>query len=137
MKNILILTFFLFSFQLVFSQENADTNLILNTTNVKLIKDNRIDALNKTYAKTYHLKGFRVQIYQGNKRQPANHARSKFLKIHPKTKAHLYYKQPHFKVGVGDFRTKLEALKYKNEITDEFPNCFIVRDDIDIEELVK
>ena len=56
--------------------------------------------------------------------------------MHPKTKAHLNYKQPYYKVRVGDFKTKLEALKYKNFIIKEFPNCFIVKDQIDINELI-
>ena len=137
MKNILTLLTVLLSYQVSVSQENIDSTISHSTTNTKIIKDIRIDILNKTYAETCQLKGFRVQIYSGNKRQPANNSRSKFLKTHPKTKAHLNYEQPYYKVRVGDFKTKLEALKYKKEIVDEFPNCFIVKDYIDVIELVK
>ena len=72
------LSSFLFSFQLLFSQENVatnsitDTNLIVKSTNTNINKENRINALSKTYAETYQLKGFRVQIYSGNKKQPAS-----------------------------------------------------------------
>ena len=135
MKKILTISLLIFTSQLTFSQEDSDTNFVKTNVNTTIVKDSRIDKLNKTYKSTYKLEGFRVQIYSGNKRQPANQARSAFLRVHPKTKAHLDYKQPHFKVRVGDFRTKLEALKYKNGITDEFPNCFIVKDEIDINEL--
>ena len=137
MKNILTLLTVLLSYQVSVSQENIDSTISHSTTNTTIIKDIRIDILNKTYAETFQLKGFRVQIYSGNKRQPANNSRSKFLKTHPKTKAHLNYEQPYYKVRVGDFKTKLEALKYKKEIVDEFPNCFIVKDYIDVIELVK
>ena len=133
MKKILILL--IFSVQALFSQEVVDSNIVSTPSKTTVIKDSRIDKLNKTYQSTYKLKGFRVQIYSGNKRQPANQARSTFLRVHPKTKAHLNYEQPYYKVRVGDFRTKIEALKYKHGITDEFPNCFIVRDEIDIKEL--
>jgi hypothetical protein len=135
MKNILSTCMILFLSQLAFSQGNIDTNIVQKNTNIKIIKDNRIDELNKIHTATFELRGFRVQIYSGNKKQPANQARSTFLKIHPKTKAHLNYEQPYYKVRVGDFKTKLEALKYKNAIAQEFPNCFIVRDEIDMEQL--
>jgi hypothetical protein len=135
MKKTIIISTLIFSAQMLFSQGSTDSNSVATTSKTTIIKDNRIDKLNESYKSTYSLKGFRVQIYSGNKRQPANQARSTFLRVHPKTKAHLNYEQPYYKVRVGDFRTKIEALKYKNGITDEFPNCFIVRDEIDINEL--
>ncbi len=118
--------------QLVFSQDNSDS---LKQKNITIIKDSRIELLGETYKSTYSLKGYRVLIYSGNSRQPANQARASFLRIHPKTKAHLDYEQPNYKVRVGDFKTKLEALKYKNFIINEFPNSYIVKDEIDITEL--
>lgn len=135
MKKILLIVALCFSCQLLFSQENIDSNIVTSKID-NTIKDPRIDKLNESYTESYQLKGFRVQIYSGNKRQPANQARSKFLRVHPKTKAHLDYEQPYYKVRVGDFKTKLEALKYKNFIAKEFPNCFIVKDEIDINELI-
>ena len=135
MKNLLIISLILFSSRITFSQEAIDSNSINPTLTIKVIKDNRIDELNNVYKSTYELIGYRVLIYSGNKKQPANQARSTFLRVHPKTKAHLDYEQPNYKVRVGDFRTKLEALKYKKGITNEFPNCFIVKDQIDINEL--
>ena len=134
-KNISTICTVIFFSQAVYSQGNSDTNTVQQNDNITVIQDNRIDELNKNHTATFELKGFRVQIYSGNKKQPANQARATFLKVHPKTKAHLHYYQPYYRVRVGDFKTKLEALKYKNEIASEFPNCFIVRDKIDIEEL--
>ena len=135
MKPILLAFVFCISFQLLFSQENSDNNTVKMSLNT-IIKDSRIDQLEKTYSSSYTLKGYRVQIHSGNKKQPANQARSIFLRVHPKTKAHLDYEQPYYRVRVGDFKTKLEALKYKNFIAKEFPNCFIVNDKIDINELI-
>jgi hypothetical protein len=131
MKNFILILSICCTSQIVFCQENSDSTII---TSSKIIKDNRIDALGETYKSTYKLIGFRVQIHSGNKRQPANQARASFSRVHPKTKAHLDYEQPYYKVRVGDFKTKLEALKYKNFIAKEFPNSFIVKDEIDISE---
>ena len=133
MRNffILILTIFC-TYNVAFSQEQIDA---LKPSNIYIIKDKRIDLLKETYQSTFKLKGYRVQIHSGNKRQPANLAKSTFLRTHPKTKAHLNYEQPYYKVRVGDFKTKLEALKYKNFIIQEFPNSFIVNDEIEVEGL--
>jgi len=133
MKNYILVLSMCFVTQLVFSQENSDSLKIISTT--KMVKDHRIDALGETYKSTFKLKGYRVQIHSGNKKQPANSTRASFSRIHSKTKAHLYYEQPYYKVRVGDFKTKLEALKYKNFINKEFPNSFIVKDEIDVSEL--
>jgi hypothetical protein len=136
MKNILsICTLVLFS-HLCLSQDVINNKIEKLNKNISYIEDSRIAELNKTYAAAFELEGYRIQIYSGNKRQPANHARSTFLKKHPKTKAHLGYYQPFYRVRVGDFQTKLEALKYKRKIAAEFPNCYIVTDVIAIKELL-
>jgi len=133
MKHYILVLSICCTSQLVFSQNEADS-LKIGHSNITE-KDQRIDALEQTYKSTFKLRGYRVQIHSGNKKQPANETRASFSRIHPKTKAHLYYDQPNYKVRVGDFKTKLEALKYKNFITKEFPNSFIVKDEIDITEL--
>jgi hypothetical protein len=101
------------------------------------IQDYRIEKLSKNYSSVFQLSGYRIQIYSGNKKQPARQARLKFSQLHKNIKAHESYQQPNFKVRVGDFKTKLEALKFQKELLKYFPNCFIVKDDIDIEELSK
>lgn len=114
----------------VFSQEVGNTDSL--TT---VVQDSRVDKLNITYKNSYKLKGYRIQIYSGNKKQPANQARSTFTRLYRKKKAHIDYEQPYYKVRVGDFRTKIEALNFKNDLTKHFPNCYIVNDEIDIKEL--
>lgn len=130
MKKLILVSVLSFCFQFLFSQENRSSDSL--TT---VIKDSRIDKLNKAYKTDYKLRGYRVQIYSGNKRQPANEARSTFSRLYRKKKAHMNYEQPYYKVRVGDFKTKIEALKFKNDLTKHFPNCFIVKDEIDIKEI--
>jgi len=130
MKKLFLVITLCFSFLFLFSQEENKTDSLTS-----VIKDSRIDKLNNTYQASYKLKGFRIQIYSGNKKQPANQARSTFTRIYRKKKANMNYEQPYYKVRVGDFRTKIEALNFKNELIKHFPNCFIVNDEIDIEEL--
>ncbi len=82
--------------------------------------------------------GYRLQIYFGsglNARSQATKARKDFLSAHPDIKAYLIYKSPDFKVVVGDFRTKSEALKLQKSLIYQFPNAFIVADEIAFPEL--
>jgi hypothetical protein len=44
---------------------------------------------------------------------------------------HVKYISPNFRVRVGDFRTKNEALKLYREIKSNYPVAFIVADEID------
>lgn len=117
-----------------FLAQDNNTDSVKAPIITQTIKDSRIDKLNETFVSSYALKGYRIQIYSGSKKQPARQARLKFSQLYRKTKAHESYEQPYFKVRVGDFKTKIEALKFRNELIKHFPNCFIVKDDIKFKE---
>jgi hypothetical protein len=82
--------------------------------------------------------GYRLQIYFGagsNARSQATKVRTDFLSMHPDIKVYLIFKSPDFKVLVGNFRTKSEALKLQKSLIFQFPNAFIVADEIALPEL--
>ncbi|MFM7079889.1 MAG: SPOR domain-containing protein [Bacteroidota bacterium] len=74
--------------------------------------------------------GYRVQIFFGDKREDANLVKSDFLKVYPNVGAYLVYQQPNFKIRVGDFKTRLLATEFLNEIQGKFPMAFLVQDDV-------
>ncbi len=80
-------------------------------------------------AKPYS-QGFRIQLYFGSQRDKAYELRTEFMKLYPQTAAYVLYQQPNFKLRVGDFRTRLDALKNLNELQAYYPSAFIVKDDI-------
>lgn len=133
MNKIIFFTSILFIANSLYSQEN---NAIDSTkkSHTIIVKDSRVDKLNETFASSYKLIGYRIQIYSGNSKQPAREARQRFSQLYRQTKAHESYEQPYFKVKVGDFKTKLEALKLKHDLSKHFPNCFIVKDVIEFKE---
>lgn len=104
--------------------------------NVQVVKDNRIDEMIQTYKSSYTLSGYRIQIFSDNKKQPSRDEKARFLSSFNSVKAHEVYQQPFFKIRVGDFRTKLEAYKFQKEIMAQFPNSFIVKDEIEIDQLI-
>ncbi|MBK9639352.1 MAG: SPOR domain-containing protein [Bacteroidetes bacterium] len=89
----------------------------------------------KVNASKMTMPGYRIQIYFGNERIKAQEIKSIFLQNHSKISAYMVYHQPNFKVRVGDFRTRLEAVGFLKKIESEFKTSFIVPDDVKLPEL--
>jgi|SRR5690606_514398 len=112
------------------SHENLGTQPTLG--NIKFIEDSRITQLNER-KKEYPTKldGYRVQIYFGD-RNTAQEKRGAFVRNNQEVGAYLSYLAPNFRLRVGDFRSRLEAEKFKKEIARNFPGCYIVKDKIEL-----
>jgi hypothetical protein len=87
----------------------------------------------------YGMEGFRIQIYASNNRnarEESNKARAEFMSKFPDIVSYPLYAEPgYFKVRVGDFRTKTEATKLFQIISEEFPDAYIVPDVINFPDL--
>jgi len=85
------------------------------------------------------ISGFRLQIYFGSGEKAHAQAlkiKNDFLSSNPDIKTYLLFKSPDFIVRVGDFRTKSEALKLQKALIFQYPNAFIVTDEIALPELL-
>lgn len=83
--------------------------------------------------------GYRLQIYFGsgaNAHSQALKIKTDFLSVNPEIKIYLIFKSPDFKVLIGNFRTKSEALKMQKSLINQYPNAFIVADEIAFPDLV-
>jgi len=128
MRFLLALVFTLFAFTGLKAQERGK---------VEIIKDARIDTLiarrQSLQAKNpgaASLNGFRIQIYNGNLRSAAYAAQAKFQEQYANIRTYLTYNEPDFKVKVGDFRTKLEAEKFRQQLQSMFSGLFIIAEKI-------
>ena len=74
--------------------------------------------------------GYRIQVHFGSDRSEASTFRSDFSAKYPSYSSYLTYQQPYFKVCVGDFRNKLEAVNALNKIKKDYPGAFVMRDKI-------
>ena len=80
------------------------------------------------------IEGYRVEIFFSSNADAKDKALKKkveFLTHYPDNTVHVKYITPNFRVRVGDFRTKNEALKLFKEIKSTYPLSFIVTDNID------
>jgi hypothetical protein len=84
------------------------------------------------------MQGFRVEIFFSSaldSRQRALQAKAAFLRDYPDVNVYVIYISPDFKVRVGNFRTKSEALAMIKQIQDRFPKAFLVPDIIEFPNL--
>lgn len=78
-------------------------------------------------------KGYRVQIFfdsGNNSRMQATTIRNEFASRYPKISTYIIFKEPNFRVRVGDFRTRSDARGFQQSIADKYPQSFVVKDDI-------
>jgi SPOR domain len=84
------------------------------------------------------VQGFRVEIFFSsdlNARQKAQNIKNEFLSSYSGYNVYISWTSPDFKVRVGDFRTKNEALKLMKDIQGQFPKAFVVPDVIELPKL--
>ncbi|MCI5055636.1 MAG: SPOR domain-containing protein, partial [Flavobacteriales bacterium] len=78
--------------------------------------------------------GFRIQIFSQSGTNSHNDAlitEANFSSQFRETETYIIPQSPYFKVRVGDFKSKLEALKFHNEIKPFYPNSYIVKDKVE------
>jgi hypothetical protein len=78
------------------------------------------------------VRGFRVQIYNGNDRKKASQAKLDFMRAFPGVRSYLVYNNPQFRVRAGDFRSRKDAMDLYNKVSAKFNPCMIVPDVVNI-----
>ena len=79
--------------------------------------------------------GYRVQIasFSGtNSKVSAFNLRDRFMLDYPTVQAYIVFDEPNFKVKVGDFRTRLEAYAFLQQIKETYKG-YIIKDNINPE----
>ena len=106
---------------------------------VTVIKDPQIDSLiarrlelsrSGNAGRGVSSSGFRVQIFSGLERAAAYAEQTKFKALFPAVTTYVSYTQPNYRVRVGDFRTRLEAQKFVNELQNRYSSLFIFAEKI-------
>jgi hypothetical protein len=103
----------------------------------EIIQDPLIDTLVKKHIQINTvlntMEGFRIQIFSESGTNSKNKAQSvhdEFQANYPGVGVYLSFKTPNYKVRVGDFRTRLDAQRFLVDLTTDYPNAFIIADQI-------
>lgn len=114
-------------------------NLFAQNNNGKLevIQDKKVDELLNKHIKVNEtsntISGFRINIFfksGNNSKANAYQIKTAFNTKYPGIEAYVVYEEPNFKVKVGDFRTRMEARGFLLKIKSDFPEAFVIKDQI-------
>lgn len=144
MERYLLLLFFILTGQFIFAQislpdeQTQESKLPEILNNIQVNRDPIVDKMLEWHIENNkirnNIEGFRVEIFFSSNidaKEKALKKKMEFLSVYPENAVHIKYISPNFRVRVGDFRTKNEALKLYKEIKDNYPVAFIVADEID------
>ncbi|MFP4469741.1 MAG: SPOR domain-containing protein [Bacteroidales bacterium] len=104
---------------------------------VDVFQDDRLDSIVAMHIRYNKHKdgidGYRIQIFfdAGNySLRRANTAAEEYQMLYPGDTAYISFSEPYYKVRVGDFRSRFEAEVYLQQILGDYPNAFVIRDQI-------
>jgi len=119
------------------------TSIQIQSQNIVIVQDPKISNLVQEHrnatTKIDYIEGYRIQIFfdsGNNSKSNADAAKSKFSTQYPDVPIYLSFKEPNFKVRVGDFRTRNEARGFLKQISIEYPNAFVIKDEIKLPILI-
>lgn len=98
----------------------------------KLDEVTKFVSQNKDDISKEKISGYRIQIYFNENKSTALGQKAYFLSVYGDHKAYLDYMAPNYRVRVGNFRTKLEAEKLKQELLANYPTCIVIEDNIEL-----
>jgi len=134
LKKYLVVLFILTTW-MVYGQNENQGNISVNS-------DPRIDELVKlhvAYNKAFpFMSGYRIQIFMESGNEALNQAekvKEVFNDKYKNNNAYLIFVAPYYRVRVGDFRTRLEAEKFLQQIIRKYPNAWVIKDEINFPEL--
>jgi hypothetical protein len=109
---------------------------------IEVYQDSWVDTILNRHIQYNHqqngIDGYRVQIFfdaGNNSLNRASNVAEQFQLLFPGDTAYISFSEPYYKVRVGDFRTKLDAEGYLQEILPDYPNAFVIKDKINFPRL--
>ena len=130
--------FFLFILSPFLLTAQSDTTLSQDGR-ITSINEKGINALvdkHETVLKSKNgIDGWRVQVIFKTKKEELRKIKIAFIKFYPDIPVYLEYEAPYYRIRVGNFRTKLEALKIKDLINEHFPGAYPVPETINFSQL--
>ncbi|MFO7829266.1 MAG: hypothetical protein R6V23_11630 [Bacteroidales bacterium] len=117
-------------FSKIQSEENTEGEVVI-------FQDLRINNLVHNHIEKNKRKagvpGYRIRIFNdlgSGAREHSQEVQADFYDKFPEIPVYREYDSPYFKVYVGDFRTKIDAMKEFKRIKQYFPAAFMVPDEI-------
>ena len=112
----------------VFSQSDTTFN---NKGEIISINQKGVDKLVSKYKqilkKTGGIEGWRIQLIFKDQKEEILPYQIKFTNLYPEIPVQIAFDSPNYKLTVGNFRTRNQALKIKHQISKNFPGAYPVQ----------
>lgn len=129
MKKHCLFSILLLAFISISAQNNRGLRVIQSDSISKLVEKHK--AVNEAH---YEINGWRIQIFSTggrNSRDLINLQKAEFLSKYSDIQVYIVYQAPYFKLRIGNFRSKMEALYLIEQIKEDYPFAFAVIDKIE------
>ncbi|MDR1680971.1 MAG: SPOR domain-containing protein [Prevotellaceae bacterium] len=135
MKYVCILLILFGTARAGLAQANGDTTVFTLLQAGRKITIRQEQAIEKAVCasierNSYHkTKGYRVRLYFDNEqraRQRSLAVATAFVAEHPDVAVYHSFEDLYFRVAVGDFRTRSEAMRFLESIKGAYPSAFII-----------
>jgi hypothetical protein len=135
-SNVILLVSFVFSLSCMAQETTwygtSANNQVKNSDGkIVIYKDARIDKLVEFKGMTVppafgpQTTGYRVQLYFDQDKEKVNDARTRFLAMHRNIDTYVEYYAPNYNLLIGNFRTRLEAEKWRAQLSGSFPEGIV------------
>lgn len=108
---------------------------------VRIVQDYRIDDLLKIdraeNSEAPGFQGYRIQVFSGGgrDREKAVVIKNDLEERFPTEMVYVKYQAPDFRVRIGNFRNKFEAMRLYKQCVRIYPYCYLVKDQINLIDL--
>lgn len=119
--------------EIQYTSEGGKVTVIQNSDITKLTDKHLYEA-----GKLQGIYGYRIRIYSNSGKEAYEQGpleEAEFRNKYKEIKSYYKFSSPFYRLYVGDFRTRSEALKFLKKIEYDYPDAFIVRTIIDFPEL--
>ena len=103
-----------------------------NAQEIQLNADPAIEQMVKTWVSQNRVnprvEGWRLQILSTTDRQRVETGKIQFLNLYPAIPADWVHEKPYYKLRVGAFLTRQEAMSFLAEIKDGYPGAYPAKD---------
>lgn len=122
---------FSFNCLLLVASVSLFTSRTLHAQEIQINEDPKITQLMRNWVNnnraTPHIEGWRVQLMASTDRLQVEDGRTRFRTYYPEIPADWVHEKPYYKLRVGAFRSRLEAMAFIGQLT-EFPGAYPARD---------
>lgn len=79
------------------------------------------------------IEGYRILVYSGTDKAEADRIKSRLYTLMPKADIYVVFKQPTYRIKLGDFIDRLEAHRLlHHKVIREFPRAIVIQDIVPI-----